>query len=189
MKEIQEWLGHSSYNTTANIYSHLDQKSKKNVASVITKVFDEEGEFDTFDFDLNNRDEHLEKPTVTKPVFMKQVKHRQNVTIPNVNETQITNNLEETIDELRKEQIDDKKDKTKSVFVYLNTLTGNLGAVKRFSDLDENSKFIKKVKTRDEANEVIFDLLCSGNWDKDYLTEFGIKLRKKINELSNENEM
>ncbi len=28
MKQIQEWLGHSSFNTTANIYSHLDYSSK-----------------------------------------------------------------------------------------------------------------------------------------------------------------
>ena len=28
MKQIQEWLGHSDIGTTANIYSHLDYKSK-----------------------------------------------------------------------------------------------------------------------------------------------------------------
>lgn len=28
MKEIQEWLGHSDFSTTANIYSHLDYNSK-----------------------------------------------------------------------------------------------------------------------------------------------------------------
>lgn len=28
MKDIQEWLGHSSYNTTANIYAHLDTTAK-----------------------------------------------------------------------------------------------------------------------------------------------------------------
>lgn len=28
MKQIQEWLGHSDISTTANIYSHLDYKSK-----------------------------------------------------------------------------------------------------------------------------------------------------------------
>ncbi|WP_252508957.1 hypothetical protein [Paenibacillus peoriae] len=25
MKEVQEWLGHSDYATTTNIYSHLEQ--------------------------------------------------------------------------------------------------------------------------------------------------------------------
>ena len=28
MKQIQEWLGHSDFSTTANIYSHLDYNSK-----------------------------------------------------------------------------------------------------------------------------------------------------------------
>lgn len=32
MKDIQEWLGHSSYNTTANIYAHLDTSSKNTSA-------------------------------------------------------------------------------------------------------------------------------------------------------------
>lgn len=39
MKEIQEWLGHSSYNTTANIYAHVDIKSKENSAKTISNVF------------------------------------------------------------------------------------------------------------------------------------------------------
>ena len=28
LKHIQEWLGHSDFTTTANIYAHLDDKSK-----------------------------------------------------------------------------------------------------------------------------------------------------------------
>ena len=28
LKHIQEWLGHSDFTTTANIYAHLDYKSK-----------------------------------------------------------------------------------------------------------------------------------------------------------------
>jgi len=28
MKQIQEWLGHSNFSTTANIYAHLDYASK-----------------------------------------------------------------------------------------------------------------------------------------------------------------
>jgi site-specific recombinase XerD len=28
MKAIQEWLGHFNFSTTANIYAHLDSKSK-----------------------------------------------------------------------------------------------------------------------------------------------------------------
>ena len=29
MKQIQEWLGHSDFSTTANVYAHLDYNSKK----------------------------------------------------------------------------------------------------------------------------------------------------------------
>lgn len=39
MKEIQAWLGHSNYNTTANLYAHLDTSSVCNTGKVITSVF------------------------------------------------------------------------------------------------------------------------------------------------------
>ena len=39
MKQIQEWLGHSNYATTANIYSHLDFKTKLNSANSIARVY------------------------------------------------------------------------------------------------------------------------------------------------------
>jgi len=39
MKEIQEWLGHSNYSTTANIYAHLDTNSKQNSANALTNIF------------------------------------------------------------------------------------------------------------------------------------------------------
>jgi len=39
MKEIQAWLGHSNYNTTANLYAHLDTSSVNDVGKVITSVF------------------------------------------------------------------------------------------------------------------------------------------------------
>ena len=32
LKQIQEWLGHSDFSTTANIYAHLDAASKQNTA-------------------------------------------------------------------------------------------------------------------------------------------------------------
>ena len=38
MKEIQEWLGHSNYSTTANIYAHLDSISKQNAANAISST-------------------------------------------------------------------------------------------------------------------------------------------------------
>ena len=39
MKEIQAWLGHSNYNTTTNLYAHLDTSSVSEVGKVITNVF------------------------------------------------------------------------------------------------------------------------------------------------------
>ena len=32
MKDIQEWLGHSIFSTTANIYAHLDTAAKSSSA-------------------------------------------------------------------------------------------------------------------------------------------------------------
>ena len=32
MKQVQEWLGHSTFSTTADIYAHLDYKSKEGPA-------------------------------------------------------------------------------------------------------------------------------------------------------------
>ena len=38
LKQIQEWLGHSDIGTTANIYSHLDYKSKITSANVMDNI-------------------------------------------------------------------------------------------------------------------------------------------------------
>ena len=35
MKQIQEWLGHSDFSTTANVYAHLDYHSKITSAETI----------------------------------------------------------------------------------------------------------------------------------------------------------
>ena len=39
MKHIQEWLGHSDFSTTANIYAHLDYSSKLTSASAMESNF------------------------------------------------------------------------------------------------------------------------------------------------------
>ena len=36
LKDIQEWLGHSDIQTTANIYAHLDDERKKNISKAMT---------------------------------------------------------------------------------------------------------------------------------------------------------
>ena len=38
LKQIQEWLGHSDFATTANIYAHLDVKSKERSAAVMKEA-------------------------------------------------------------------------------------------------------------------------------------------------------
>ncbi len=40
MKVVQEWLGHATYSTTANYYSHLDFHSKKESAETIARLLD-----------------------------------------------------------------------------------------------------------------------------------------------------
>ena len=37
LKQIQEWLGHSDFSTTANIYAHLDAQSKTNTADAMLR--------------------------------------------------------------------------------------------------------------------------------------------------------
>jgi hypothetical protein len=37
MKQIQEWLGHSDFSTTANIYAHLDYSSKLSSAEAMVQ--------------------------------------------------------------------------------------------------------------------------------------------------------
>lgn len=39
MKAIQEWLGHSNFLTTANIYAHLDSNSKQASAKALLDSF------------------------------------------------------------------------------------------------------------------------------------------------------
>ena len=38
MKAIQEWLGHANYRTTADVYSHLDFRSKEHSAKIISQI-------------------------------------------------------------------------------------------------------------------------------------------------------
>jgi site-specific recombinase XerC len=42
LKEIQEWLGHSDFSTTANVYSPLDFSFKIKVANTILSAYSDE---------------------------------------------------------------------------------------------------------------------------------------------------
>ncbi len=52
MKQVQDWLGHSDYGTTANMYTHLGDDSKKDTARVISKELG---------LDSSNNEENQEK--------------------------------------------------------------------------------------------------------------------------------
>lgn len=39
LKDIQEWLGHSDFSITANIYAHLDTARKNNIAKTMSDTF------------------------------------------------------------------------------------------------------------------------------------------------------
>lgn len=39
MKDIQEWLGHADFSTTANIYAHIDNARKSNIAEMLSTSF------------------------------------------------------------------------------------------------------------------------------------------------------
>lgn len=49
IKAIQEWLGHSNFSTTANIYAHLDSNSKQLSAQAITSAFETKKEIEECD--------------------------------------------------------------------------------------------------------------------------------------------
>jgi hypothetical protein len=40
LKQIQDWLGHSDFAITANIYAHLDFSAKKETAGAMTWIGD-----------------------------------------------------------------------------------------------------------------------------------------------------
>ena len=39
MKQIQNWLGHSTFSTTADIYAHLDYSAQQESANVMNAMF------------------------------------------------------------------------------------------------------------------------------------------------------
>lgn len=53
MKQIQDWLGHSTFNVTANFYSHLDYNSRIESAETIAKIFSDNS--DDEDKDVNGK--------------------------------------------------------------------------------------------------------------------------------------
>ena len=65
MKAIQDWLGHSTFNVTANFYSHLDYQSRISSAEVIANALGGEAETEK-NKDTNKKNRLL----IQEPVFM-----------------------------------------------------------------------------------------------------------------------
>ena len=43
MKQIQIWLGHSTFSTTADIYAHLDFSAQEQSAAAMSAMFQRKG--------------------------------------------------------------------------------------------------------------------------------------------------
>ena len=71
MKQIQEWLGHANFNTTADVYSHLDFDSKIDSATRISEMLDFDKGIDSKD-DLEREIEELERQLESKKKKLKQ---------------------------------------------------------------------------------------------------------------------
>ena len=100
MKQIQEWLGHSTYNTTADIYSHLDFSAKKKVGNVINSIFaelEEEKKFEEIQEENKSRIEDFDTP---KPRHINTYKHRDNTKTRDLNMEQTIPNIDEELAEL-----------------------------------------------------------------------------------------
>ncbi len=54
MKQIQDWLGHSTFATTADIYSHLDFNSKQESAAAIAQAFEVTSEVEPAEEEIKN---------------------------------------------------------------------------------------------------------------------------------------
>lgn len=45
MKQIQVWLGHSTFSTTADIYAHLDFSAQEQSAATVSTMFQRKDAF------------------------------------------------------------------------------------------------------------------------------------------------
>lgn len=86
MKQIQEWLGHADFSTTANIYSHLDFSSKiesaKQIANALNGVYADKEERELAKDSPNNfvqsvHDPYKNKRKITKDFELKSEVERE----------------------------------------------------------------------------------------------------------------
>ncbi|MDD4211533.1 MAG: tyrosine-type recombinase/integrase, partial [Clostridia bacterium] len=98
MKQVQEWLGHSTYQTTADIYSHLDYSSKLSVASGLMSAF-------------GTIDQQQEQQSIIEEEKQKRLSVLNN-TQPNMNLVKdlFSTSYENNYDQHKKEKQSDKDD-------------------------------------------------------------------------------
>jgi len=61
MKNIQEWLGHSNFSTTADIYSHLDFSAKIESANIISSMLSKKDDNQVIDDEIKELERLLEE--------------------------------------------------------------------------------------------------------------------------------
>lgn len=61
MKNIQEWLGHSNFSTTADIYSHLDFSAKIESANIISSMLSKKDDNQMIDDEIKELERLLEE--------------------------------------------------------------------------------------------------------------------------------
>ena len=115
MKEIQEWLGHSTYNTTADIYSHLDFRSKNKVAGIINNAFVEESNKEIIDeIKAKNSNANVEFD-LPKERHINKYKQRENTKTQDISMEQTLPDIDKELEELeelirlKKELLNKKK--------------------------------------------------------------------------------
>lgn len=61
MKNIQEWLGHANFNTTADVYSHLDYSAKYESANAISNALTDNNDNEDLEDEIRELEEMIKK--------------------------------------------------------------------------------------------------------------------------------
>ena len=78
MKQIQEWLGHSTFQTTADIYTHLDYSSKISSANTISTALDFKEPINT-DIELDISGYEQPKESLTGMTLDEEIEYLKNL--------------------------------------------------------------------------------------------------------------
>lgn len=79
MKNIQEWLGHSNFSTTADVYSHLDYTTKYESANAINQALTQNKEEKTLEEEKTKSREELENEISRLQELIKQQEEQERI--------------------------------------------------------------------------------------------------------------